>query len=94
MDGLQHRGALGSPRLQFHPFNEDRVFVVHGFADLHPSFIGSSATFGLILEFTTWYIWFITAINTGAWGITQWVLNRTVIFRHDRAVRMARAQEE
>ncbi len=58
------------------------------------SFIGSSATFGLILEFTTWYLWFITAINTGAWGITQWLLNRTVIFRHDRAVRMARAQEE
>ena len=58
------------------------------------SFIGSSATFGLILEFTTWYIWFITVINTGAWGITQWLLNRTVIFRHDRAVRLARAQEE
>ena len=58
------------------------------------AFLGSSATFGLFLEFTTWYIWFITTINTGAWGITQWLMNRTVIFRHDRAVRMARAQEE
>jgi len=58
------------------------------------AFLGSSATFGLILEFTVWYLWFATVVNTGAWGLTQWVLNRTVIFRHDRAVRLARAQEE
>jgi len=58
------------------------------------AFIGSSATFGVILEFTAWYLWFVTLLNTGAWGITQWLLNRTVIFRHDRAVRLARAQEE
>ena len=64
VDGLQHRGALGSPRLQFHPFNEDRMFL-SALPIYTLSFIGSSATFGLILEFTTWYIWFITAINTG-----------------------------
>ena len=72
VDGLQHRGALGSPRLQFHPFNEIAYSLSTALPIYTLSFIGSSATFGLILEFTTWYIWFITAINTGAWGITQW----------------------
>ena len=94
MDGLQRRGALGSQRIRFTPSTNLAYSLSTALPIYTLSFLGSSTTFGLILEFTTWYIWFVTVINTGAWGITQWLLNRTVIFRHDRAVRMARAQEE
>ena len=54
---------------------------------------GSSATFGLLVEFTSLWVPLLGIVNVGLWGLFQWALNRTLIFRHDRAVRWEREQE-
>ena len=54
---------------------------------------GSSATFGLLVEFTKLWVPLLGLVNVGLWGFFQWVLNRTLIFRHDRAVRWEKEQE-
>lgn len=55
--------------------------------------LGSSVTFGLLVEFTKLWVPLLGLVNVGLWGFFQWVLNRTLIFRHDRAVRWEKEQE-
>ena len=54
---------------------------------------GSSATFGLLVEFTKLWVPLLGLANVALWGLFQWALNRTLIFRHDRAVRWEKEQE-
>lgn len=56
--------------------------------------VGSSTTFGLLLELTDLPVWAITGPNIAAWGVVLWILNRTVVFRHLRGGVSGLAQEE
>lgn len=44
--------------------------------------VGSSTTFGVLVDHSTSPLAVLTVVNVGAWGVVLWALNRTVVFAH------------
>jgi putative flippase GtrA len=47
--------------------------------------VGSSTTFGMLVNLSSAPLVALTMVNVGAWGVVLWALNRTVVFAHGRS---------